>query len=121
MNDGRMAAARPIVDSLPRRRLGPALCVAAIALMLYGAFWPIFGVPAGRAVQLMAVLAAAVLLIGGVLAPQGSQLAFTLLWASFGMTCAIGTIRHLLGRLCLPDRRRADPARHLRHAEQLAN
>lgn len=40
----------------------------------------------------MAVLAAAVLIIGGLLAPQGSQLAFTLLWASFGMACAIGTI-----------------------------
>jgi hypothetical protein len=69
-----------------------ALTVGAIAFMLYGAFWPIFDVLPGRGVRILTVIAIATAAAGGLVAPRGSRLAFTLLWVAFGMAAAIGTI-----------------------------
>jgi hypothetical protein len=59
--------------------------------MLYGAFWPIFGVLPGRGVQILTIAAVAVTVAGGLIVPRGSRFALTLLWAAFGMA-ALGTI-----------------------------
>jgi hypothetical protein len=75
-----------------RRFLDRALIVGAVAAMFYGAFWPVFGYPVGRPVQVLAVVAAVTAVVGTAFVPRGSQGAFTFLWAAFGMSCAIGTI-----------------------------
>lgn len=78
--------------SLARRILDPALILAAVACMAYGAFWPIFDTRPGRGVQLLTLVAIAVTLAAGFVAPRGSRLACHLLWLALGMAAAFGTV-----------------------------
>jgi hypothetical protein len=73
------------------RAPGRLLTIAATALMGYGAFWPVMGEPIARGGQILASIAITTTL-ASVLVPLGNRLAFTLLWASFGMACALGII-----------------------------
>jgi hypothetical protein len=82
---------RPAIPTV-HRFLDRALVIVAIALMLFGAFYPIFDVLPGREGQIMAVITAVTAFIGGLVTPRGSLLAFSLLWAAFGMSAAFGTI-----------------------------
>ena len=75
----------------PRSVLGRFLALVAILLMVYGAFWPVFDTLPGRGAQVMAMIAAATTL-AAIIAPTGSRLALSLLWAAFGMACAVGIV-----------------------------
>lgn len=94
-----------MADSLPHSRsshrltgrsfpfqLDRLLTLSAIGVVLFAAYWPIFGEPIGQPAQSMALMIVAVVAIGGWLAPRGSRLALSLLWAGAGMAFAFGTI-----------------------------
>jgi len=68
------------------------IIAGAAALMLGTAWLPLTGALPGPAFQGLVTLAAGCLLIGGFAVGRGTRLAFTLLWASLGVTLALGVI-----------------------------
>lgn len=78
--------------SLARRILDPALILGVVAVMAYGAFWPIFGTLPGRGAQLLTLVAIATTLVAGFVSPRGRRPAFHLLWVALGMAAALGTV-----------------------------
>jgi hypothetical protein len=62
------------------------------ALMLATAWLPWTGDLPGSGVQILATLAAGCLLIGGFVVGRGSRPAFTLLWASLGISLALAVL-----------------------------
>jgi len=71
---------------------GRMLAAGAILLMLFAALLPIVGVVPNVGFQVMAALPLLAAVLGGFVLPQGSKVAFMLLWAAFGMAAAVGTI-----------------------------
>ena len=82
------ATARPVETLF----LDRVLTLAALALLWYGAFWPIFAQGPLVGLQPVTVLVMAAAALGGIILPRGSLLALAALWAAFGMAAALGVI-----------------------------
>jgi hypothetical protein len=69
------------------------MIVAGTAALMLGTAWlPWTGELPGPAFRALVTLAAGCLLIGGFAVGRGTRLAFTLLWASLGLTLALGVL-----------------------------
>ncbi|MCC7021944.1 MAG: hypothetical protein IT338_03910 [Thermomicrobiales bacterium] len=68
------------------------LVAIATVLMLAGVNASVFDSLPSLGLRLLVACTAMVAAIGGLLAPHGGRVAFTLLWAAFGMAAALGTI-----------------------------
>ena len=75
--------------------LSGVLTGLAIVLMLVGAFGRVFGTNPGPVVQFLAVVTAAIAVVGAVAAANHGTLALGALWAAFGLSMALGLLGFL--------------------------
>lgn len=69
-----------------------ALSVAALAVMLIAAWWPVTGQIPGAGFRGLATLASGLAFAASFIAPRGSFLALTLLWAALGGAVGLGIV-----------------------------